>query len=320
MTQRSGAAVLEAQRETQPSLRERWREAWSQQPPLMEAAGSPETMNYAGMGSYMAASCLVFCSSFFYLVPHVCSADDVAHIGLFLRLLIFLNTSAANINWLLCAERKSQFVTDATISAGAREKLAAAPYLPLGYHFCSKCQLYAPPRAFHCHLCHACVLKRDYHCYVTGACVGFTSQRRYLPFLFHVTAGGIIHGALAAAYLNTQLPFTSEYVTYVPFVAAGRCALGEVSLGNLYFMCMMYSCFSVSVVAWFYLMWEWLMVVRGQTSYEATRSIQTYRVGFFKSLYSVFGAAWFLNFLVPLPTTIPGDGVNWERRNMQKAN
>ena len=46
-----------------------------------------------------------------------------------------------------------------------------------GWHYCTQCLHYAPPRSHHCKLCNVCVLRRDHHCWFAGQCVGYLNHR-----------------------------------------------------------------------------------------------------------------------------------------------
>ena len=48
------------------------------------------------------------------------------------------------------------------------------------HHYCSKCQVYTPPRSRHCDICDTCILKRDHHCLFTGCCIGHFNYRYFV--------------------------------------------------------------------------------------------------------------------------------------------
>ena len=54
--------------------------------------------------------------------------------------------------------------------------------------YCSKCQLYKPPRCHHCNICGRCTLAYDHHCGWLSACVGFDNHNCFLLFLLYATA------------------------------------------------------------------------------------------------------------------------------------
>jgi len=55
---------------------------------------------------------------------------------------------------------------------------------PLGYRYCSTCNIFRPPRSKHCNSCNVCVSHFDHHCPWTGNCIG---ERNHRPFFFFVT-------------------------------------------------------------------------------------------------------------------------------------
>lgn len=320
MTHRTGIALESLEDKKYPTFKEHLKETWRQKPNFREVAAQPESLQNFGMASYWAATAVVVFSSIFLSIPEICRESEfLAAMKIPLIILVLLNVGAANINWLLTSMRGTHMVKFSTISEKERTKLSVSPYLPVGYRFCHKCQMYAPPRSHHCNVCNGCILKRDYHCYLTGSCIGLTTQRRFIALLFHVMTGCFLHMILSGHYVDRHMAFTENYVNYVPFMAIFMLITGQLGYDDFYFLCLMYFCLMVMLVSGMYLAWQWLMVIRGQTSYEATRSIQTYRMGFSKSMYQVFGSVWWMNFIFPMPTTLPTDGVHWERRGQHKT-
>jgi hypothetical protein len=59
---------------------------------------------------------------------------------------------------------------------------------PLGYRYCSTCNIFRPPRAKHCNSCNVCVSKFDHHCPWVGNCIGVRNHRYFFLFLISVTA------------------------------------------------------------------------------------------------------------------------------------
>mmetsp|Transcript_16484 Transcript_16484/g.64315 ORF Transcript_16484/g.64315 Transcript_16484/m.64315 type:complete len:318 (-) Transcript_16484:488-1441(-) len=52
--------------------------------------------------------------------------------------------------------------------------------------YCSDCQMYQPPRAYHCEHCKRCVLMKDQHCVWVNGCVGFGNTKAYTLFLWNL--------------------------------------------------------------------------------------------------------------------------------------
>lgn len=63
---------------------------------------------------------------------------------------------------------------------------------PLGYRYCSTCNIFRPPRAKHCNSCNVCVSKFDHHCPWMGNCIGSRNHRYFFGFLVCVTSLTIV--------------------------------------------------------------------------------------------------------------------------------
>jgi len=58
---------------------------------------------------------------------------------------------------------------------------------PLGYRYCSTCNIFRPPRSKHCNSCNVCVEKFDHHCPWVGSCIGKRNHLSFFGFLCCVT-------------------------------------------------------------------------------------------------------------------------------------
>ena len=58
---------------------------------------------------------------------------------------------------------------------------------PLGYRYCSTCNVHRPPRSKHCNSCNCCVSKFDHHCPWVGNCIGERNHRSFFLFLISVS-------------------------------------------------------------------------------------------------------------------------------------
>lgn len=63
---------------------------------------------------------------------------------------------------------------------------------PLGFRYCSTCNIFRPPRAKHCNSCNVCVSKFDHHCPWVGNCIGSRNHRYFFGFLISVTILAIL--------------------------------------------------------------------------------------------------------------------------------
>jgi len=59
---------------------------------------------------------------------------------------------------------------------------------PLGYRYCSTCNIFRPPRSKHCNSCNVCVSKFDHHCPWIGNCIGERNHRYFFCFLVAISA------------------------------------------------------------------------------------------------------------------------------------
>mmetsp|Transcript_13351 Transcript_13351/g.19654 ORF Transcript_13351/g.19654 Transcript_13351/m.19654 type:complete len:443 (-) Transcript_13351:199-1527(-) len=72
-----------------------------------------------------------------------------------------------------------------------------------GTHFtyCSKCQIWRPPRCHHCSACNRCVLQMDHHCPWVNNCIGYNNLRLFFTTLTFLLI------ACYYAILMTIVPF-----------------------------------------------------------------------------------------------------------------
>lgn len=63
---------------------------------------------------------------------------------------------------------------------------------PLGYRYCSTCNIFRPPRSKHCNSCNVCVAKFDHHCPWVGNCIGARNHKWFFSFLVSISLLTII--------------------------------------------------------------------------------------------------------------------------------
>jgi len=59
---------------------------------------------------------------------------------------------------------------------------------PLGYRYCSTCNIFRTPRSKHCNSCNVCVSKFDHHCPWVGNCIGERNHRFFFVFLIAISS------------------------------------------------------------------------------------------------------------------------------------
>jgi len=92
---------------------------------------------------------------------------------------------------------------------------------PLGYRYCSTCNIFRPPRSKHCNSCNVCVSKFDHHCPWVGTCIGERNHKHYFLFLVSVSALTILVGCTCVrviwlAYQHEILEAHHYYNTIIP--------------------------------------------------------------------------------------------------------
>ncbi|KAK7492315.1 hypothetical protein BaRGS_00016412 [Batillaria attramentaria] len=184
---------------------------------------------------------------------------------------------------------------------------------PPGWKSCPTCQVDAPPRSHHCNHCGHCILKRDHHCFFTGSCIGFYNQRHFVMFCVYVIWGCMLALYLQLSYLNLSLPIAETFYTYIAPVTIVQFLTGNLSLWTFLLLIHVYATVVFMCVAIFFLTWQLVIIIRGQTSYEAWKMIRIYDTGLWGNITSVFGSpvwSWALLF-APLMLPMGGDGVKW---------
>ncbi|KAK6305973.1 hypothetical protein J4Q44_G00228980 [Coregonus suidteri] len=86
--------------------------------------------------------------------------------------------------------------------------------------WCSRCELYLPPAAWHCRRCNACVDRFDHHCEWLNNCVGRRNYRVFLLFLLLLTSYLLLVLSSSQLYLFLTLlilqqPFSLPHATTV---------------------------------------------------------------------------------------------------------
>ena len=297
----------------QRSLMEKWKEHFQNR----DFRIKPEKGNTAGVTFFWCYTLSLAYTSYFILIPEV--AKNHHKTEFWMKAFVLLLFVESVVNWLLTARK---WVSQATPQRVGQDSTQRRAGVESDWRMCLTCQLAVPPRSHHCKLCQMCVLKRDHHCFFTGTCVGFNNQRHFVVYSFYILLGSLFGIFLVFAFLNDPLPFWKwrSFICYIPPVAVWQWICGYLPSLTFLLLLQMYLGFITLVTAGGYFLWEMGVIYSGQTSYEAGKGIHRYQVTtVFQNFRSVFGPFWLLNFIVPLPTSQEGNGIDWETRKAVKG-
>lgn len=172
------------------------------------------------------------------------------------------------------------------------------PSMPM----CDKCNSIKLLRSHHCSICNQCIIKMDHHCPWINNCIGLNNHRYFLLFLF---------------YANLYLIFTMVLgiLVYIYNDPSSKRELYRVSM-IINIVC--------SFMTSFFIMWQWIFVLKGITTIEywmkRTRKnngdiIKDYSLWDWKdNLMVVFGTRSLLKALfVPSIKRLGLNGTEWTR-------
>lgn len=184
---------------------------------------------------------------------------------------------------------------------------------PLGWKHCPICLLDAPPRSHHCSHCGHCILKRDHHCFFTSSCVGYHTQRHFVVFCVYTSLSSALAIYLQLAYLDLSLPLPETGAMYIPPLPLYQLCTHAITFSTFLLFLHMYATVFLMVVAVVFLVWQLIIISRGQTSYEALKMIRVHNEGFIRNIVSTFGPpvySWILLF-APLLLPLEADGAQY---------
>lgn len=308
---------MECRERVQETLKEKLRAHYQTKDKIFQP--NPKNANTFGVGFFLYMSFVLLGEAFFILLPALYQEQSLWRAVMSAVILfVFVQTM---LNWMLSRKKASVVV------ASMRDKAVQvtgvdAVQTPPGWQTCLKCQLEAPPRSHHCNLCGVCVLKRDHHCFFTASCIGFYNQRRFIVLLFYTTLANITACVLQFLYLDQTMPFLStEFLNYIPLVTAYRWLIvGDLSTWVMFVVVHLYLTIFCLAGAVFFLVWQFVVVFRGQTSHEAWKNISLYQTGILDGWRSTFGPYGIVHFLFPFQIDLQQDGINWESSKRSKSN
>lgn len=142
---------------------------------------------------------------------------------------------------------------------------------PLGYRYCSTCNIFRPPRSKHCNACNVCVELFDHHCPWTGSCIGIRNHAYFCWFLTTISLLAMVVTATVARVFYLQWRVDS-LLTKQPVSALWETAskMPWMMLLGLFTLMVAYSLVSL----WIYHM---ILISVGQTTNERVRGVYRYR-------------------------------------------
>ncbi len=241
---------------------------------------------------------------FWIMLPHYSKQSELPWTQAGMAATMLLLSSQIIGNW---------FVTRYTGSWSALFKQIPNIDGDAGWRSCEVCRLDIPPRSQHCQACRVCILKRDHHCHFVGRCIGFYNQRHFLVFCFYVAFGCSYICCLDLGYLYQTSGFSwSGYL--LPVTLWAWSMRGTCTLRNCLLLFHAYSTACMAMAGLRYFLWQTLLLLNDQTSYEAKMGLREYDGGTVRHrIRNVMGAYFPIQLLLPLPTALPGDGVRWRR-------
>lgn len=297
--QQSASALFSLLSEEERSLSRtmivRWRDRYRT---AVDDAGRLTMLNRLGMVTFW----LTFVS-FTYSI-HVLLLPTL-NVDLFTTAAFWFIFIQIAISWCLAARLRPSVVRAAIAPVDSR-------FLD-GWYRCVTCQVYAPPRAHHCKVCGVCVLKHGGHCYFTGTCVGFANQRWFVSLTLYLTLGSGLSFLSIIVYMFDCFVLTHGQ----PWAYTFRdefCTQLDNDVDGALLLVQLYVSFVVLLAGLYNLLFQIVLIIRGQTFYEFMTNIHRYRGTVTQNCRSVFGVAWWLTLVCPpFARRQAGDGVIWKK-------
>lgn len=117
------------------------------------------------------------------------------------------------------------------------------------------------------------------------------------------------------------------HATYVPFELSAYSVFSYLFPGFIYnwiwsgagnidiyiFICFMvlYGALTTGFASFFFFIFEFVLILKGQTAYEFAKDIRRYDQGKWKNFTTVFGSYGILYFFLPLPFKSKEENSNW---------
>lgn len=166
-----------------------------------------------------------------------------------------------------------------------------------GWHECTECQMWVPPRARHCRICAVCVLKRDHHCILTGCCVGHHNYRYFFYFVLYMFLASAISFVVSVDFVYLHRAGNFEY--FPIYVSLFVIVIIVSLLFTVMSGCILYK--------------QWPAIWYGASSPEADALNYQYDLGVLGNLRMFLGKWMLLTWISPfIPSPLSHDGIHWE--------
>ena len=186
----------------------------------------------------------------------------------------------------------------------------------LVWRWCDACRMRQPPRAHHCKVCAKCILKRDHHCFFTGTCIGFYNQRYFVFLMFYMALTVALYMPLFHSYMQLYYaPLTTSYWDYFLPVTIYNWFTGALEFKWMILVSHYYVVWWAGIMAFGFLVSQICAIYKGLTTHEMYKRNEIRSTAKLSDhLNDVFGACWWLNFILPAVILFkqPGDGKHWE--------
>jgi palmitoyltransferase len=273
---------------------------------LLKKFRALEATDKAGVGLTLGLLGLVTFNDLCTL--YVYSSDENSHKELNFALLLL----GLYILFNVFGNMYRAFITDTTVDSIELQ----VKQLP-DWNYCSYCEIYAPPRAYHCYTCRKCILKRHNHCNFLGKCVGYKNHRFYILFIFYVWLGALFSTYLNWAHFTDAFNtwgFKSFMTTIMPMFAL---FFGLLNMSEFFFTFVNSICFILTLLMFFYLLINLKLTLSGQTWHENAKNINIYNVNREYNLKQVFGRSWLLSVFNPFTSLdLTGNGTSFRSQKL----
>ncbi|KAH3851412.1 hypothetical protein DPMN_093893 [Dreissena polymorpha] len=230
--------------------------------------------------------------SFFHIVPDCYEADNRVVIH---RLAIWYIFTGTLGNYITCVFTK----TDAKTSERLEKQIKSHG------RYCLACEMQVPRRSHHCYLCESCIVKRDHHCFFMGVCIGRENHLYFIFFTLFMGIGTFYGLLLNAKYMHrlygTQFhgPQTFVKIFFSLFASLLTGQLPSYRYMGLFIL--MYVSLAGTMISFGFFAWQMLVVLNGQTTYEAKFGVTRYSKGsYLGNLREVFNSRSLVSLLLPM--------------------